>query len=413
MEHAYGNDKKDIPFRIVAVAVFALYTLACGYLFFMQADRAHDLYFESDLLAHLQMAEDGWGYSLTAVFYRLFSFLPGYHLWVAVFLAFFAGGTMVATYFVLWKLVFSHWSVRFMKWSSLGAAITVNMVMPCFINAVHYQRYVGYQSPSVWHNSTYTVMKFFAVLTIAFYLQFARVYKEKTDWKMWICFTVFLTLSTATKTSFLLVFAPVAFVGLFYDLYRKVPVKRILLFASAILPSLAIVLFQELVLFGKDTGNGIALEFGYNVYLRADKPYFTMILSALFPVLVFLFNIVPVIKETRKDIRHKSLPRHTAFFFAWSMWMVGALELLFLKETGERVLDGNFTWGYDLCLFVVFAVSLVYFMINLRSTRFLGGSYPVRILYASVLGAALGYHLYCGFIFFIRLLQGVTYFMQA
>lgn len=407
------SEKKNILFPIVAYTVFAAYFLACGYLFYMQAHFAHDLYFESDLPAHLKMAEDGWGYSLLAIVFRIFYMLPGYHIYVALFLAIFAAGTMVATYFFFWKFIFSHWSVKGTKWSALGAAIAVNIVMPCFIQAVHYQRYIGYQSPSIWHNSTYTVMKFFAVLTLVYYIKILTEYKKEWKWKDWILFMLFLTLSTATKTSFLLVFAPVAFIGLFYDLYRKVPIKRILLFASSIIPSVAIVLFQEVVLFGEDTGNGIAIDFGYNVYLRADKPYLTMILSALFPVLIFLFNIVPVCKQTVKDIKHKELPRHTLFFFCWCMWTVGAVQLLFLKETGGRALDGNFTWGYDFCLFVVFALSIVYFMINLRSSRFMGGIYPVRLLYASVLGAVLGYHMYCGLYFFIRLLNGVTYFMQA
>ena len=138
-----------------------------------------------------------------------------------------------------------------------------------------------------------------------------------------------------------------------------------------------------------------------------------MILSALFPVLIFIFNIVPVIKETVRDIKNKALPGHSLFFFSWSMWTVGALQLLFLKETGTRALDGNFSWGYDVCLFVVFALSIVYFMMNLRSKRFMGGKYSLRILYASFMGAILGYHMYCGLLFFIRLLTGVTYFMQA
>ena len=398
--------KNNTIFVFASVLLFAAYTFACGFLFYMQAARAEGQFYESDLPAHLAMARDGWGYSLTAVIYRFFMRFPAYEVWIAAFLALFAGGTMVITYFALRRYTFN-------RWSALGAAAAVNIVMPCFVRAVHYERYVGYQSPSVWHNSTYTVMKCLALLTLVFYLRFARRYKQRVNWKDWILFTVFLTLSTAAKTSFLIVFAPVAFVGLFFDLYRRVPLKRVLLFSSAILPSALIVILQEAVLFGKDTGNGIAIDFGYTLYLRAEKPYLTMLLSALFPVLVFLFNIGSVFKETARDLKKRCFPRHTPFFFAWSMWAVGALELMFLKETGGRELDGNFLWGYSLCLFVLFIVSIVYFMNNLRSARFLKGSYFGHMLYALFVGVVLGYHMYCGFYFFMRLLEGVTYFMQG
>ena len=237
------KNKNNSIFVAVLVLVFAAYTIACGYLFYMQAARAEGQYFESDLPAHLSMAKDGWGYSLTAVFYRLFMLLPGYEILVAAFLALFAGGTMVATYFGIRKFIGN-------RWSALGASVAANIVMPCFMKAVHYERYIGYQSPSVWHNSTYTVMKCLALLTLIFYLRFAHGYKKKIQWRDWILFTFFLTLSTATKTSFLLVFAPVAFAGLIVDLIRKVPVGRVLLFASAIIPSIAVVLLQEAVLFG-------------------------------------------------------------------------------------------------------------------------------------------------------------------
>ncbi|MBR3040662.1 MAG: hypothetical protein IKI20_08445 [Lachnospiraceae bacterium] len=400
------NGKSNILFSIIAGLVFGGYTLACTYLFYMQAARAEGQYFESDLPAHLKMAADGTGYSLTAVIYRLFMRLPLYEVWVAIFLSIAAGGTMIATYFAIRKFVFG-------RWSALGTAVAANIVMPAFVKAVHYERYIGYQSPSIWHNSTYTVMKFFALLSLVFYLRYAHSEKRKTDWKSWILFVVFLTLSTATKTSFLLVLAPVAFVGLIIDLIRKVPLRRVLLLAASVIPSVAIVLYQELILFGEETGNGVVIEFGYNVYLRAERPYLTMILSALFPVLIFLFNIVPVCKQTISDFRKKHFPRHTPFILAWSMWSVGAVELLFLKETGDRILDGNFAWGYDFCLFALFVVSIIYFMNNLRSSTFLKGTFTVRLLYAAVMGAVLGYHMYCGFYFFIRLLEGVTYFMQG
>ena len=96
---------------------------------------------------------------------------------------------------------------------------------------------------------------------------------------------------------------------------------------------------------------------------------------------------------------------------SWTMWFFGALELLFLKETGRREKDANFAWGYSLCLFVLFIFSSVYFVKNLKDPKFLGGNKIVKAVYGVTLGAILGYHVYCGIYFFLRLLEGTTYFM--
>ena len=68
------NRKPDKRIFLTAfILLTGIYTIACGILFYRQAAWAEGLYYESDLPAHLKMAEDGWGYSLTAIFYRLFS----------------------------------------------------------------------------------------------------------------------------------------------------------------------------------------------------------------------------------------------------------------------------------------------------------------------------------------------------
>lgn len=395
---------RDIIGLILWSIMLLGYGIACTYLYYQQTQFVAGGKFESDLAAHISMAMDGWGYSVTAIVYRLFFMLPLSEVWIALFLAVFTVGAIVLTSYLLRPYVKSI-NIR------NGIALITGFVMPFYIGAIQAQRYIGYQSPSIWHNSTYIVMKVFATAALFLCFHIARNY-DKLDWKKCVCFALLLALTTATKTSFVAVFAPVALIMLIADGFAGVQIKKLLLVATTIIPTILVVLFQEAVLFGEDTGNGIVIEFGYTVFLRAEKPQYTMILSALFPVLVFLFNIVGVIKDTICDFKKKKKGlTHREFLVSWGMWFFGAAELLFLKETGARLKDANFAWGYNYCLFILFIVSCVYLLKNLKSPTFLKGNKVAKTIYGVLMSGILGYHVYCGIYFFLRLLEGTTYFM--
>lgn len=401
------NSRLVVFIKILGFAGILAYFCASFYLYAMQAsvDGVTNVqYFESDLPAHISMAFDGWGYSLTAVVYRLLGFFPGWKYTIPLFLALCTAGATLLTYFGL-KSVLKN-DVR-----AIGGALITSFTMPIHVAAIQAQRYIGYQSGSIWHNSTYNVMKILSVATLILYLKLASEMNEKFKTKELVWFAVMLALTTAAKTSFTLVFAPAAFILLIVDKTQKVSWKKVFSMAATVVPAILVMLLQEVILFGDSTGNGIEIDFGYTVYRRAAYPQITMILSALFPVLVFLFNIIPVARETVKSLGRREGLKHRAFWLSWIMWFIGALQLLFLKETGERADAGNFAWGYDLCLFVLFVVSLVYFIRNLRNDKFLFGSRVCRVIYGIVLGAVLLAHTYCGLYFFMCLLEGTTYFM--
>ena len=331
--------------------------------------------------------------------------LPLSELWIALFLAVFTIGAIVLTAYVLKPFVES-------KIARIAIATLTGFAMPFYIEAIQTTRYIGYQSPSIWHNSTYIVMKVFATAALFLCFHIARTYHKKLDWKKCVFFAVLLAITTATKTSFVAVFGPAALIMLIADGLTGVPVKKLLLVATTIIPTILVVLFQEAVLFGEDTGNGIVIEFGYTVFFRAETPQYTMILSALFPVLIFLFNFIQVFKDTWKDIKTKSKGlTHREFLVSWGMWFFGALELLFLKETGTRLKDANFAWGYNYCLFILFVISCVYLINNMKSKTFFKGNKIAKVIYATVMCGVLGYHVYCGIYFFLELLNGTTYFM--
>ena len=434
----------NLVFVILAALGFTFYCFELVSLHYNQTLYVETGTYESDLFAHIQMALDGWGYSIMAIVFRILSILPpfGFHFAIAAILCACEAATIAVTF------VF----VRKNNVETKAAIVLTAMsgfVMPMYIRAVQPYRYIGYQSASIWHNSTYIVMKLLALLCVILYLLISQNYMQQI--KIWqvIVFSILLALTTSVKTNFILVFAPVALVFLIFDWIRGVPLKRILICAATVIPSILVILFQEIVLFGKSTGNGIIVDPLYSVYLRAEKPYLTMILSAAFPVSVLFYNFIPVIKDTIKELKEKKEKlTHRHFILAWAMWFVGFAELILLREVGERELDDNFAWGYDFCLFVLFVVSIVYFANNIKaiiykimqdnassksvkkknkkdkseddemsiiSDSFLlegKGSVPVAIAYQSIIGLMLLYHTYCGVYFFVKLTQGMTFFMQ-
>lgn len=402
---ARKSNRADCTALIVWGLLLMIYGMACIYLYYHQTQFVEGGKFESDLAAHIRMALDGWGYSLTAVVYRIFYLLPASEWLVAIFLSLFTIGAIVLTAYVLRPYLES-------KILRISVATLTGLAMPFYISAIQASRYIGYQSPSIWHNSTYIVMKVFATAALFLCFYIAKRYDEKLNWKYCVLFAVLLALTTATKTSFVAVFAPAALLMLIADGLTGVPVKKLLLVATTIIPTVFVVLFQEAVLFGEDTGNKIVIEFGYTVFFRAEKPQYTMILSALFPVLIFLANFIGVFKDTWQDFKQKRKGlTHREFLVSWGMWFFGALELLFLKETGTRLKDANFAWGYNYCLFILFVVSCVYLLRNLKSETFLCGNKVAKTIYAVVMCGILGYHVYCGIYFFLCLLEGTTYFM--
>ena len=86
---------------------------------------------------------------------------------------------------------------------------------------------------------------------------------------------------------------------------------------------------------------------------------------------------------------------------------IGFLEALLLAETGSRANDGNFLWGYSFAIFYIFVLSFVKWL------KLGSGSKKTQKAAFAGCGVILIYQLYCGVVFFVRLLMGETYFMMG
>lgn len=386
--------KYATPFLWVLTVV---YGVSCLYLYYMQSIQPLDYdnrYYQSDLPYHISMiVDDGWYYSFTAYVYQLLYVLAGKGtVLIAVFLSVVSVGCVVLTE----KLLRVLNGQNRLNSLSLGGALLLNMVMSFFCKWAGQYRYVSYQSGNIWHNSTYLCMKLCAIAALLFYFKIEKNYAEKIEWKQWFGFAIVLIITTGVKPSFLTVFAPAMALKLLWDLFHKVPFKQIFLFGCAVLPACGVVLWQNMVLFGEDTGQGFSLNPWFTFSLHADRPKAAVLCSVAFPLVMLCFSLKELIKDKK-------------YFFAWLMTGIGFLEALLLAETGSRARDGNFIWGYSFAIFYIFVVSFVKWVKLWKENTH---PWIYRVMFG-IAGIVLFYQTYCGVYFFIRLLGGETYFMLS
>ena len=390
-------------YRFLSGIMTILYGVACTYLYYRQTKWTGGSVFESDLPAHIRMViEDGWYYSLTALIYKLLYLLPFHDMAIAVFLGAVSAVTVPLTGTLLIKLGASGKTVPYL-------ALILNLVMPVYIKGLSDGRYMGMQSASIWHNSTYIVMKPLAILCFLLYLELEEKIAQGLSVKSAVVFSVLLAVTTAVKPSFLVVFAPVMLVYLVLDLIGKVPFWRLFAFGCCVLPSLVVILLQNAVLFGPTSDSSVILAPGAVVSQHSAHPLVAAGLSILFPLWILVLHI-------------RDLKRDRIYQMIWLMAVAGYGELFLFSESGHRAMDGNFMWGYYLVILLLFAVSVAKLMHYGQEELPNGTSEePVKVQKASTgkrMMALLGWillalHFYFGFYFFLQLLQGVSYMMWA
>lgn len=407
--------------KILLHTVILLYGLSMVFLFYRQAGWTGGAVYESDLPVHIRMiVEDGWYYSLTAFVYQILYLIPMTlpdgapfgNFAIAVFLAFCGWLSVYLTALLLRDMQRGQqrWNGREDcagenagqkpgAWHLLGG-LALNLVMPCYIRGIADGRYIGMEAASIWHNSTYIVMKMTGLFCILCYGKLAEKYKQGITWKEWTGFTLLLSLCTAVKPSFLVVFAPVMAIFLLVDLVRKVPFGRVFAFGSTVFLPLLVVLLQNLILFGADTGNGWEIRPGYALSLHSGYPLISAVLSIFFPLALLPFFL-------------KDMPKDRWLSGAWLMAAVGFLEVFLFTETGSRAVDGNFMWGYSFAILMIFAVMLVKWAEIGKQILQKGkdGKDRFKVGIVAVSGLLFCWHLYCGIYFYAHLLQGVSYYM--
>lgn len=372
---------------IIAILLFII-SISSIYLFNNQAKGI----FPSDLPIHINSAINSNGlkgqYTITKFMYKfIYNYLGG-NLGISIFLSIIVATTIIAT-----KKMLKYYLPDEKDFKLYLYAIALNFVIAIFIPGISNCFNSGFQEPTEWHNSTYTIMKLLGIIVVMVFFKIEKEYLKKIKLKDWILFTLLLIFINLVKPNFILAFAPAMLVFLIIDFCRNIKNKKAIvnmfLFGLAVLISLTVLLYQSTVLYGEGSDSGIT--FGFMVLLKQynTHPYLSLIQSTAFPLFILLTNFKTVIKDRKHS-------------FVWTMNLFALGEYLFLSETGVRALDGNFDWGYSFTLMLIFLSSLS-ILNNVRKNK------TKNRIYLILAYTLLFLHLICGIIYFGRLLGGASY----
>ncbi len=387
------SDKRPLPLRVINTVMVVGYTAACVYLYYRFMGWESGSVYESDLPAHISLAvDDGLIYSLVSFLIiglnklNLMELLP-------MFLGIFACLSVMFTAFLIREITDDKWNRDLTEL----LALLLNIVMPCYIKGFSDGRYIGMHTSSIWHNSTYLLMKWMGLWTLLIYFKIEKNISKKMTVKSYLYFTLVLTLTTAAKPNFFLAVTPVMLVFLIMDLVsKKAPVSRLILFGSSVIPSFAVMLLQNSALYSVNAGdNKIVLAPGRAMSIHAGNLPAVIVLSIAFPLMMLALHFRDLFKEK-------------VMLFAWLSAGVGFLEYFLLSEEGARNMDANFSWGYAFTIILIFGISLLVWIKDILAIK---EKKTAIKAYLAVSGVVLLYHTYCGLLFFIRIVRGVSYMM--
>lgn len=214
--------------------------------------------------------------------------------------------------------------------------------------------YFGYLAPNVFHNPTILTLKPFALLL--FYLSwkiFPAGSNSSSSRLIAVCATVTM-LSALAKPSYIICFLPaLALLVLGNLLVHEKPDGK-LLFIGFIAPAAIVLIAQFYLTYSSAQTSLYKGESGIVL-----APFLVMsALSKWLPAKLLLSTLFPcavLFCYFRAAIRDRQL------VFAWLTFLIGAFYTYFLAESGPRMLQGNFIWSGQICLFILFVATALFF----------------------------------------------------
>ncbi len=295
-------------------------------------------------------------------------------------------------YYAVIKVYQSRWQESFSdKWFFWTTCLMI--VNPLYIPWFNQYYYLGQSLPNIWHNPTSIAVKGISILAFGLLIwMLENVLKCKG--KHYVTLMGLLFISVFAKPSFMQAFAPGFLLFLlvcFLVERRRFALLEYFKIGLCFVPGGLVIVFQTMAtFFNADYMQKSTIGIGWGAVWHNWTPnlFVSALLSFAFPAWVLCFNF-------RKIIHNKS------------MWLLGCyeavawLEAVLLYESGEKFLHGNFTWGCLLSAFIVWMISLGYFVEDIYEKR-----ENKKKIYVYGGCALFVTHLVCGVLYWCWLMRG-------
>jgi hypothetical protein len=279
-------------------------------------------------------------------------------------------------------LTYQNLAIRSMSpFAAAGIAASLAFVQP-IMNWWNHWVIVGQIPPNAWHNSTSVLAM--PVVILLFYASLRSV--EAPTLKTSALVSTLIVLSVITKPNYILAMLPVF--ALFF-LYAAVVRQGLGLLRTSghlivmLVPALAVLVIQYVLTFGSSEATTHIILAPLQVWQKySPHPAISFVLSAAFPL-----AFAALYRERW----------NTRFLYAWAVFGVAALQAVLLAEEGARFHAGNFFWGANMALYVLFLVTADLFF----RSPFTARAAPVLMLFLL--------HLASGLYVFARIVAGLGY----
>lgn len=247
--------------------------------------------------------------------------------------------------------------------------------------ALRHNFYYGYFVPVVYHNPTQQLCKLFALWI---WFRYCRdfLWGAAPTWRQSLGTGILGALSAVAKPSFLIAFLPLSgLIGL-WDLLRLRWARAFRFGVGIAAPTTAILLAQAYSFYGPDAGG--ELMFAPFAVFNASQTQYKLPLSLLFPLVLLAGTLIGAVRHQSAD----AAGHRAAWRAVWALAAIGLFETLCLGER-SRLMDGNFAWTGQTCVFLLYIESLLA-LLAARVAR------PMRI----VAWAAFALHVLSGAIWY-------------
>jgi hypothetical protein len=253
--------------------------------------------------------------------------------------------TQALTALILYFFWFEGDEGRGNNWIRAFWSATLTIVAPVMLLAFMDKKYYfGYIGLANYHNPTIHLLRPFALLS---FILAARAVRQAHSTKLLVLVSsLLIVLSALIKPSYAVIILPGLGLVTLLRLYKKEPLDWTMLILGFALPAGLVLLAQWIFTYILESGGGAIGFHPFEVESAfSDYLFLKFLLSALFPLSVLF-------------IRYRDFMREPELQLAWFTFIIGAAQLYLLAEEGDRFYHGNFRWGAQISLFLLFAVSV-------------------------------------------------------